>query len=216
MIADEHNKPFLRRRLSVIMPTMWRSYRTLSLLSELDKSKFVSEIILINNDASATPELTLDKARIVDPGKNLYVNPSWNLGVSMAKEDYVCFMNDDITPNSVMHLERVLYEVNEGMVIGVHSDSYSTSSSLVSFFPGYNIKGGWGTMMTMMKKDWVDIPEEMKVLCGDDWIADKAESCASVRMPISTEMATTSRDPSLASIRGNDIAFWESYLASSK
>lgn len=211
VVVDRYYKPALQRKLSVVMPTMWRSDRTLPTLQALNDQEFVSEVIVINNDSSATPHYEgLNKVRMVDPGENIYVNPSWNLGVSMASEDYVCIINDDITLHDPSMLGRVMNELTPGVCFGVHGDSYSMTEGEVSFMSGHDIGRGWGCMLVMKKADWVDIPDEMKILCGDNWIASKVISCKSFKMPISTEMSTTARDNSLGLIRGNDMAFWDS------
>lgn len=211
VIVDRYYKPALQRKLSVVIPTMWRSARTIPTLKALNDQEFVSEVIVINNESSSTPTYEgLSKVKMVDPGENIYVNPSWNLGVSMASEDYVCIMNDDITLHEVSMLENVMNEVSPGVCFGVHGDSYSMTRREISFVSGHDIGRGWGCMLVMQKNDWVDIPDEMKILCGDDWIASKVGSCKSFKMPISTEMSTTARDNSLGLIRGNDMAFWDS------
>ena len=53
------------------------------------------EIILIDNSLQGF-EYNSDKLRIIIPNENLFVNPSWNLGVEKAKFDYVGILNDDI------------------------------------------------------------------------------------------------------------------------
>ncbi len=46
---------------SVIVPTMWRSERTLPMLQKLNDCDYVSEIILIDNDTTATTDVSFEK-----------------------------------------------------------------------------------------------------------------------------------------------------------
>ena len=83
--------------VSVIIPTIQKKLEILEELVEiLSRDVSVSEIIIINNK----PELPLlfnnEKVRIHTPETNLYVNKSWNLGVSLAKNNNFCLMNDDL------------------------------------------------------------------------------------------------------------------------
>ena len=75
---------------SVVIPTLWRPATFIQLLQQLDASDDVMEVVVIDNARDQRPELpVLDKLKLVDKGENLYVNPSWNLGVRMAKSTSV-------------------------------------------------------------------------------------------------------------------------------
>ena len=64
---------------SVIIPTLWRSTRTLRLISDLVQCSRVGEVIIIDNNNGQIAEG--GKVKIISNGKNNYVNPSWNMGV---------------------------------------------------------------------------------------------------------------------------------------
>jgi hypothetical protein len=80
---------------SVIIPTMWKCDRLTTTLNELNEVRSVGEIILIDNTNNAY-EVNIEKVRHIKEGKNTYVNPAWNKGVSLAKYDKVIILNDDI------------------------------------------------------------------------------------------------------------------------
>ena len=74
--------------ISVIMPTMWKSHRTIALLESLDKTHEVSEIIIVDNNVSSRPNgLKSHKFIFLNQQTNIFVNPAWNLGVQKSKED---------------------------------------------------------------------------------------------------------------------------------
>ena len=85
-------------KFSVIIPTMWCSDLILQLLTNLESSHFVGEIILIDNDKSKRPAhiLNTDKIRIIEQEQNIYVNPAWNRGIELAKNECIALCNDDI------------------------------------------------------------------------------------------------------------------------
>jgi hypothetical protein len=56
----------------------------------------VAEIILIDNDKTKTSDLSFLKSILNSALHNLSVNPSWNMGVKIAKNELICFCNDDI------------------------------------------------------------------------------------------------------------------------
>lgn len=84
---------------SVIIPTMWRIKEFLSDLHELNSCENVGEIILINNNIEMTPDSfsvqNYSKLIEIKPPKNMYINPSWNLGVRCAKYNKIAIKNDD-------------------------------------------------------------------------------------------------------------------------
>ena len=96
----------MERKFSVIIPTLFKCQSILNeLLESLYEDDAVSEIILIDNTVFEDPIPTIkfhNKMTMYSAGKNLYVNPSWNYGVSLAKEEYIAILNDDITiPNNL-------------------------------------------------------------------------------------------------------------------
>ena len=81
---------------SIVIPTLQKDTKILKmLLDELNQDQTVGEIILIDNSLQGF-KYNSDKLRIIIPNENLFVNPSWNLGVEKAKFDYVGILNDDI------------------------------------------------------------------------------------------------------------------------
>ena len=84
---------------SVVIPTLWKSDKIFKLLDDLENCPLINDIVLINNTPEFAPDIEkYNKINLYTPKENLYVNPSWNLGVGLAKNELVCLINDDVNP----------------------------------------------------------------------------------------------------------------------
>ena len=84
------------RKVTVVIPTLQKNTIILNkLISTLEQDNAVDEILLIDNSCQGFLN-TSKKLEVVKPECNLYVNPSWNLGVERAKNEIVALLNDDI------------------------------------------------------------------------------------------------------------------------
>ena len=147
------------QKFSIIIPTLWKSNLTYSLIDYLNASDFVDEIILIQNVATAAGKaLTLNfkKVKLIQPKNNLYVNASWNLGVAEAKNEFIGLLNDDILINKpdqlLKEISRQLETVN---LIGVDPRSYEPFVSEFSITPGSAIGNYWGCAIFIKKSHYV-------------------------------------------------------------
>lgn len=199
--------------ISVVIPTMWRSQVTLRLLERYNECKIVDEILVINNNKADTPyELKkFEKAKIIGGDGNMYVNPSWNLGVAEAKNEVVAISNDDILFEPLEMFSFVM-GVDEFGAIGMSGINFHEAASEIGIEAGYDIGSGWGCLMFVKKSSWVNIPERIKIWFGDNWIARTCErngkGIYKVRLNslIETNMSTTSR--SFNDVIQNDILEW--------
>lgn len=198
---------------SVIIPTLWKSNRTISLLEDLNKCKFITDIILIDNTSSnKTIVQNFNKVNYINPGKNLYVNPSWNLGVVLAKEDNLIICNDDINFNSNLYcgiLSQVdLYKM--GIIGNFYKNYELTSPTTPKIHPKTNNEPGWGCLMAIHKLNWVPIPDKLKIWCGDSFIeaSNPNKNFSLEGVPIATEMSTTSNLKEFNNIKDQDIKNW--------
>jgi len=157
---------------SVIIPTMWKSEILHRAIIEYKIMPEIDEIIIINNDPTFNiPTYFKDpKIKILTQTNNIYVNPSWNLGVSVSKNENIVILNDDI------FIEKM------GWVLGVlkkHFKNYDLlgldlkKSNKVDRIEIESLKdekrpNGFGTCMVLQKKNYTNIPEEIKIWYGDD------------------------------------------------
>lgn len=201
-------------KFSVIMPTMWRSHRTVSLIDDLCLSDHVDELIIIDNDPSARQKFQMRrKITLYNQEENIYVNPAWNLGVKEADNNLLCIINDDINLDfdyGLCLVEEFLSE--KGTVIGIHPGSYKMdpNDTTIGVMPGHYIGAGWGCCIFMRKDDWVDIPEDLKTWYGDNWIVNNSKNAYSMLKAVSTEMSTTNNSISnIDEIQENDAKIWK-------
>lgn len=164
---------------SVIIPTLWKvDFR--EELIKLQKSKLIKEIIIINNNKINTPEWFLktkkNKIKKIEPETNLFVNPSWNLGVNLAKSDYIILLNDDIKTKNYNFLNKVFSKLTEeDCLIGIEKSCYSyTKEDFIEFIDISNIERdlGFGCVMFFKKSLYKNIPDEYLIWRGDDFLID--------------------------------------------
>lgn len=188
-------------KYSIVIPTLWKSNRIGKLLFDLIKCEFVDEIILIDNgDKFFEYFEALDKVKLVQPEENIYVNPAWNLGVKLAKNNSIALVNDDINFNPNIFgviTNDILLEYG---IIGQSEYNYkgnNTDEPILEKWSGKIRDWGWGCLILFDKKNWMDIPDDIKIWYGDDYIF-KCNTCTKSIMKnfnIETEMSTTSDEP---------------------
>jgi hypothetical protein len=194
---------------SIVIPTLWKSPRIHNLLSNLIECNNVGEIILIDNSSEFFNYYeALDKVKLIQPKENLYVNPSWNLGVKLAQYDYIGLCNDDLEfDSSIFDFITLNPEIVLDKIVGMHSENYH-----INFLNGINLRPtnnrnwGWGCLILFEKKNWIPIPENIRVWYGDDFIFNNNPvQCYNLEgFPIQTEMSTTSDQEVFNEIKKQD------------
>lgn len=208
------------KKFSVIIPTLFRCPDiTNELLANLYEDDAVSEIIIIDNTEDPTNVSKLiisDKLKVHSQNKNIYVNPSWNLGVSLAKEDHVAILNDDITiPNNLFYVLKQPDYVDLGIVGACHPSIQRVDHpkrfdvDKIELIAIPERMWGYGIFMVMHKNAYLEIPEEMLVWCGDDYLFHqnrvKGKQNYTMLCPIQTKMSATSDDPIFDEVKRKDI-----------
>jgi len=168
-------------KFSIIVPTIWRYAPFVDFVKDLVKFDMVDDIIIINNNVDLTPNddvLSHWKVRMVNEPENTGVNPAWNKGVSGAKNDKICILNDDVVFDLKMfyHVDQVLGP--ESGVVGIcpgvpEFNQPPFKSGIIKIVPwtGQHTYG-FGCLMFVHRNWWVDIPEGLKIYYGDNWIFD--------------------------------------------
>jgi len=207
-------------KFSVIIPTLWKSNRIHQLLRDLIDSQFVNEIILIDNAGKFFEYYeALDKVKLVQVEENIYVNPSWNLGIKIAKNDLIALVSDDINFNT-----NVFGVIDENIldtfgIVGMGEGNYKEQIDetigpyLDVWKPGVN-DWGWGCMILLNKKNWIDIPDNIKIWYGDNIIKDvnpSPKACLR-NFKVETEMSTTSDEKEWDDIKKQDYENFINYL----
>ena len=195
---------------------------TNELLANLYEDAAVSEVIIVDNteDPNNSSKLITDeKLKIQYQGKNIYVNPAWNLGVSIAKEENIALLNDDITiPNSIFTILTQADYTSLGVVGACHPmiqqvqqpKRFDIDQAQLVAIP--ERMWGYGIFMAMHKNNYIKIPEDMLVWCGDDYLYHQNRILGrqnyTLVCPIQTKMSTTSDDPIFDEIKNKDLEIY--------
>ena len=157
-------------KYSVIIPTMWHSELILEMLRKYEKNKTVQEIIIIDNRWLARPKLNgFKKLKILHQKTNIFVNPAWNLGVSVAKHTPI-LANDDILIDRFDELMDSISNaiVNEGYdLIGASVNNRLESRKAVNAFDG-NLFPAKSFGCFMVVPSYIYIPDQFRVYSGDN------------------------------------------------
>lgn len=166
------------KKISIIIPTLQKNFQILkNLINTLDRDSAVDEIILIDNSLKGFEQVS-QKLRVIVPTENLYVNPSWNLGVKEAKNDIVGILNDDITiPDNFC--QNVIEKLTPDMgIVGCCREFVNTTQNILPNPKTETVTlkkiigrcDDFGIAIFCYKSSYKQIPEDMKIYYGDDWL----------------------------------------------
>lgn len=172
-------------KLSVIIPTMQKNVKVLStLLKVLSEDIVVDEIILIDNSGKGFDDniLAIPKLRVVINQENKFVNPTWNQGISLIKNDYWAILNDDILlPKGFCSIVAGHLSPKKG-IFGIDKDSVILLNpekvDLINLEKTKNLKFArsknrllnFGIAMFGHKSAYYNIPEDILIWYGDDYL----------------------------------------------
>ena len=161
--------------ISVIMPTMWQGKGCLQSMKDIVKQEAVGELIVIDNtEASVTINEKIPKLVHIKEGRNTYVNPAWNKGYRLAKFDKLLFVNDDVQTNwgFINAIEEYITE-DRGM-IGAGVSCWQGPHHGGGVVPIGHRPNCYGCVFAIHKNSYVEIPEDLKIHYGDDWLFTKS------------------------------------------
>ena len=195
-------------KVSAIIPTLWKAKEFLDhLVDVLIEDKSVGEIIIIDN---AHADFSYDNEKVVTlrQEENIYVNPSWNLGIEESEYDKFIILNDDIIIpyNFISQLEYLLTE-DKG-VVGIDKKSVIKEDSFkdesvtfldrkIALKPLNDRTWGFGIVIAGHKKSYYKVPENIRIWYGDDFLFNMNNhnydhTYVIDNVPIFTKMSTTS------------------------
>jgi hypothetical protein len=170
---------------SVIIPTMWRCnledfYKTLQVLNNENQ---IIEIVLIDNDIFFKHKIkdiilnNISKLKYFPQEKNIYVNPAWNLGVSKSCGEHIIIVNDDFHIKSKKTLKNIIKtHITHGSIsnsiYGIATSCYieKPTSNKIYLTDNEGRGTGWGCFFILHKNTWVNIPEDLLIWFGDDFL----------------------------------------------
>jgi hypothetical protein len=171
---------------SVIIPTMWVPHEFEDSLKNLIPHPLVDEIIIIDNESQSNPNwdiLNSPKIKLLKQSHNINVNASWNLGKQNAKNDLLCFLNDDILFD-VNVFNFLIDKLNDVGIIGIDFDSKTKDFSITEVFER---TFGFGCLFFMNKENYFDIPEELLMFYGDDYLFEMNRKSGRANMVVGVE-----------------------------
>lgn len=177
--------------ISVIIPTIWAYEPFLNFLQYVVELPVIGEVILINNRVELTPDhpvLNHWKLKHHKMPENIYVNPAWNLGVSLAQFDKLCILNDDVLVDLRVFFEADKFVSKDIGILAIgttidtynlHQKRYDEIHDISRLEVTGNIKineqhlstglNGAGTLFFLHKDNWIPIPDILKIHFGDNW-----------------------------------------------
>lgn len=199
----------MNSKFTVIIPTLWKSIHIHHMLEAYESCEFVGEIILIDNANAANDNLIRQytKLTVLPQQENIYVNPAWNLGVSIANYNKIAIANDDILFNTDI-FEWITHHMNTG-VIGMCTSAYDPIDRNLP----YEIEKidkrpvGWGCLMFTDKQNYIPIPTYLRIACGDDYLMQHVIGGAYIlkNLRVGGTMSATSLFGEYLSVADEDI-----------
>jgi len=215
-------------KVSAIIPTLWKAKDfTDHLVDVLVEDISVGEIIIIDN-APTDFFYENDKTITLCHDENIYVNPSWNLGIEESSYDKFIIFNDDIIIpyNFVSQLESFL-TVDKG-IIGIDAPSVlkvpSFDGENITFLdrkielkPITNRDWGFGIVMGGHRNSYHKIPENIRIWYGDDYLTQMNNEEGKVNyviddIPIFTKMSATSDLKEFNEIKNVDTLMYDRFI----
>ena len=199
---------------SAIIPTMWKSPRITKLVEDLCNCESVGEVIIIDNAPGEDQRLPNNsKIALHLMAENIYVNAAWNYGVERSQFENILICNDDVNFNPSF--------------LGIYDDSLQHVGIIGMAFENYQLKAdhnihlkpmkdrpyGWGCLMLIHKSKYTQIPEDLLIANGDDWLAQHATPFVLHGLSIQSEISTTSRLDEFGMIQLNDNEVYKTKYA---
>ena len=175
--------------IDIVIPTMMRCNLDPMRYSlhQAIQSKYVNRIVIIDNSGESefSKQLSFDTNKIVvrTMEDNIYVNPAWNIGVSLCQSDDVLIMNDDIFCHEDVYnqVSKVMKQFNVG-ICSVDTKTCKSTLDYLKYIDDFdfpiktndkfgnieNNKSGW--FFCIKKREWKNLPQDMKLWYGDDLI----------------------------------------------
>lgn len=200
---------------SVIIPTMWKTPNIINLLNKLQESKYISEIILIDNNPSRKMDISkITKINYYTEGYNIYINPAYNLGVKMAKNELIALCHDDIIFDVDDIFSMIFKNRFSLRCIGLDKSCFTNDRENSVFLKNNIIDDFWAKLIFMTKSDYIEIPNNIKLMFSEKWfskIHDNIYSIATKKMIIHDNNNSFNYDI-FNSIKHNDFVIWNKLM----
>jgi glycosyltransferase involved in cell wall biosynthesis len=214
--------------ISFIIPTIWKAEEIYKSIEQFKRLQIKNvELIIVDNTHS---DFYDDDPRIiiVKCSNNIFVNPAWNLGVKLAKNKYICLLNDDIYFNYVTVLNNFqkfidqnpklgLIGFNENSRIKNNTDPLNNDNDELLLIDTTGIVPfGYGCCIFLKKEDYFEIYDECKIFYGDTILIVSIVDIKRKRMYyidnlISIGRISVSSDDYPKNMETDEISFYKQY-----
>ncbi len=190
---------------------MWFSSKLECLIEELIKSELVEEIIIIDNNTLSNnkTKIVSEKLKVLSQKENIFVNPAWNLGVEISKNENIIISNDDLC---ITNINKVLLEIlNTNFdFIGLDYQNINNNDGVIITKTSGGMTKGFGCFMFIKKNKYIKIPENIKIWFGDTILYNNIEnkgklSCDNFTIELSKTIKSMSN--SLETIKQDEINY---------
>lgn len=181
-------------KIDIVIPTMWKSKNFINSLTEYTANEVINKIIVIDNDYKKRPKHPIfdnQKIELVNYGKNIYVNPSWNEGYYRSTTEVFGIINDDIIVDNDVFRDIAHTDFKNIDLIGVHlqgtKDNYNITDHADKEDKLFKLNvnkneaiGGqsyaFGVCMFVKKSSYKPIPSLYQIWFGDDYLVQICEN----------------------------------------
>lgn len=160
--------------ITVILPTMFIPDDVDDKIKELCQHPLIGEIIIIDNtDKGHILNYEHHKIKHIKEYQNTFVNPAWNKAYKLAKYDKLMFLNDDIYTDFNL-IDLIYNEITEDKgMIGLGRSCYDYYGGEFGIKPINELKTGFGCIFFIHKNSYKEIPDDLKIWYGDNFLIDK-------------------------------------------
>lgn len=196
-------------KFSVIIPTLQRSPELEEIARQCAAHPDVEEVLVINNAAVPLPFDT-EGITVLEPGRNIFVNPAWNLGVESSRGALLAIINDDVRfeDEALAYAAQLLRGDRYGIV------GHDRTCFLENLPPrpiSHRVYADrsvvtYGTFLCLRRENYSPIPEELRIWHGDDWLIlhQRKLNAVLIGTPFRTEMSTTSSSPEFVAMQQDE------------
>jgi Glycosyl transferase family 2 len=170
--------------ISIIIPTLFKCDLLFESLKRFERNLANNDELILIDNTNSSHDFNSGNIRHLKYTTNNFVAKSWNIGVSEAKNDVLIIANDDVVFDYACYKSNIVEfftnKPNAGL-IGANLSNLSRpghtnvnkSTDVLEFVETPKRIKGFGMLMAIHKQNYVEIPEVLRVFCGDDYLFDK-------------------------------------------
>lgn len=163
--------------ITFIIPTLWKANEIHNSIQQFKRLQDKNVELIIIDNTNSTFYDSDPRIVIVKCSNNIFVNPAWNMGARLAKNKYICLLNDDIYFNFIPLInsfQKFIESYPKLGIIGFNMLSLNDKNELNDDNDILELEDttgmvpfAYGCCMFLKKEDYVQIDESYKIFYGD-------------------------------------------------